>query len=258
MTRRKAPKGPLRKKGDDAFEFRGDLLDALGRQHWEPAELKAFFDAVKGDPFWEPYFMIQYFWGCRVSEPALLAVSDVSVKKKRIVITRLKKNAASEKTPDGVSEDVHDLPAALIPHVKTILAWRKDNNQEGSMWLFPSKVRRGWKPEMVERLSHLRRNPDNLIDAAVSRQSATRWFQKFAEEADIPDTKNLRRTHVLRHTRATLLFAGGANSDYVKRYLGHSFLSTTEKYIHAADELRRRHEEAGTAMIGFDGVLGDD
>ncbi len=53
------------------------------------------------------YFFIQFFFGCRLSEPALIFEEDVSVKRRKIVIRRLKK--AREK--DGFLETVYDIGA---------------------------------------------------------------------------------------------------------------------------------------------------
>lgn len=42
--------------------------------------------------------------------------------------------------------------------------------------------------------------------------------------------------HMLRHTMATHMLWGGVNIQEIQKMLGHSFLSTTERYTHVTDE----------------------
>lgn len=253
--KQRAPLKPLQRKRDGGF--RGDHLRVQNRKHWEPEEVEAFFAAIRKarNPYWEAYFKIQYFWGCRISEPALIGLHDVNLEGQpaEIVITRLKKNAGNAETPEGVQADVHEVPAALVETLTAHLEFRA--NLRESAWLFPSPKRRAWKPTLTERMAILRRDAHDPKDAAVSRMSAHTAFKDFADAADIPDTRHLRRTHVLRHTRATLLVAAEAPLDYVKRFLGHEDLRTTEKYVHAAKQIQERYDAQGLNLKGLDGIL---
>ena len=63
----------------------------------------------------------------------------------------------------------------------------------------------------------------------------TRQFTKFLKRHDIPH----RKFHALRHTSATLLLSSGTNIKTVASRLGHTQISTTNRYVHAlrdADE----------------------
>lgn len=260
MASRKRTRAPLQPlpRARGATGFRGDLVRDEHRRHWEPPEVQAFFEAAREDPFWGPYFQVQYFWGCRVSEPALIGSADLSLDKQEVVITRLKKNAGRKETPFGVREQVHAVPDDLLPAFESVLEWRVENGREDSAWLFPSLRRMHWRrPDLQERMGILRRNAEDPSDAAVSRMAAHRRFKAFADAAGIPRTQHLRRTHVLRHTRATLLIAGGATLDYVKRFLSHEDLRTTEGYVHAAKALKEQYEQQGLQMLGVEGVFDD-
>ena len=62
--------------------------------------------------------------------------------------------------------------------------------------------------------------------------SPTQWFSKFLKRHNLPHKK----FHALRHTSATLLLTSGANIKEVSSRLGHSQLSTTNRYLHAVAE----------------------
>lgn len=63
----------------------------------------------------------------------------------------------------------------------------------------------------------------------------TRWFSKFLKKHNITH----RKFHALRHTSATLLLSSGANIKTVSSRLGHTELSTTNRYVHAVEETDR-------------------
>lgn len=69
----------------------------------------------------------------------------------------------------------------------------------------------------------------------MNPMTPTRQFDKFLEKNGIPH----RKFHALRHTSATLLLSSGTNIKNVAARLGHTQLSTTNRYVHAlrdADE----------------------
>lgn len=69
----------------------------------------------------------------------------------------------------------------------------------------------------------------------INPQTPTKQFLKFLARHGIPH----RKLHALRHTSATLLLSSGTNIKNVASRLGHTQLSTTNRYVHAikdADE----------------------
>ncbi|MDE7469746.1 MAG: tyrosine-type recombinase/integrase [Desulfovibrionaceae bacterium] len=61
----------------------------------------------------------------------------------------------------------------------------------------------------------------------LSRREAQRIVQKYSKYADIP---NKITPHIFRHSFATHLLENGADSKSVQELLGHSKLSTTQRY----------------------------
>jgi len=79
-------------------------------------------------------------------------------------------------------------------------------------------------------------------------QSLTRWgisfiLKRYVEMArkDIGFTVNFPVTpHVLRHSKAVGMLKSGINLIYIKDFLGHSNISTTEVYARADSEMKRK------------------
>jgi len=79
----------------------------------------------------------------------------------------------------------------------------------------------------------------------MNPQTPTRQFTKFLARHGIPH----RKFHALRHTSATLLLMAGTNIKNVASRLGHTQLSTTNRYVHA---LRDADE---TAAMTFESLI---
>ena len=69
----------------------------------------------------------------------------------------------------------------------------------------------------------------------MNPHTPTHWFSDFLERNNLPH----RKFHALRHTSATLLLTSGANIKTVSSRLGHSELSTTNRYVHAVETADR-------------------
>ncbi len=201
------------------------------RQYLEPQELVSFFKLMPPTSYWFPYFYIEYFYGCRLSEPALITDDDVNMKKRQITIRRLKKD--SEK--DGYREHTYEMDERIIACVKTAQRWKEVKGFEENPFLFASNRQRTSGEVGAERLSQLR-NSDGW--QAVSRFTAHRMFQKVAEAIKL--SKELQHSQVLRHTRAVILLAAGAPIEKVTFLLEHSSFKMTERYIPIAESLRPR------------------
>ena len=88
----------------------------------------------------------------------------------------------------------------------------------------------GWERE----LSH------GLQIGTEERKEIRRFWRQMQREAEIPDV----RIHDLRHTFASLLVSGGASLEMVGRLLGHSQMSTTQRYAHFMDSPLRAGVDA--------------
>jgi integrase len=221
-----------------AGRFRGDEVRDGERKYLEPMEVRALFQALSPEPFWTGYFRLQYYFGCRVSEPAIILKEDVELEKKRILIRRLKQ--VSRREDGGFQVRDYDLPDKLIALLRPVQKMVPDANP----WFFGSAVRR--KHAGKARMCQIRRLDDGW--SSVSSASAELHFKAAASEAGIP--ANLAHTHVLRHTRATLMIAGGARLEDVQFLLGHTKLVTTQMYVGWAQAMRKRMEGTAEMALG--------
>lgn len=244
--------------------FRGQEIVDAQREHLEPDEVKRLFDVLKPDPYWFGYFRLQYFFGCRISEIALILKEDVSVEDKGIIIRRLKKRRfplvsyvddkgrkrrKMDKTTEpgaGFREHVY----TLTPHLQQVVEGVLQVAPKQNPWLFGSRgsaASRRTTPQ--DRLGQLRRVEDRgKVWRAVSRDTAHTAFVTAAEVAKLPES--LRHSHVLRHTRATLMLAAGAKPEDVKELLGHASIDITHTYLHVAKSLKLRMDTSAELGLG--------
>lgn len=206
------------------------------RSYLTPEELRAFFLAIRQDSFfptstvdrsfWYSYFLLQYRFGCRLSEPALIRNSDINPISATITIRRLKK----EKEPNGYREHVCVLDARACSAVAATEAWKRLGGYADNPFLFAARRRRSSELVGDERLSKLR---DLDGWQSVSRFTTYRTFCRLATAAKIPH--ELQQAGVLRHTRAVVLLSLGVSIEETKLRLGHSATRITKKYLAAAE-----------------------
>ncbi len=136
-------------------------------------------------------FLLAYRHGLRASEVGLLRVSDLDLKRLRVMLHRLKGSLSGE----------HPLQA---DEARVLKAWLKSRDTDSPI-LFPS--RRG---------------------LPISRQMLDVLMKGYAEEIAIP--KDKRHFHVLKHSIATHLLDAGAELRFVQDWLGHSNIQNTVIY----------------------------
>lgn len=263
--------------------FRGHEVIDRNRKHLEPGELSKLFDALKALPddegaFWFGYFRLEYYFGTRMSETALVLREDVDFDTGEILIRRLKqrrfptklitvidpttgKPVTDPRTGKHITRRVKDPLAeegtgfrecvyTLPPHMLDVLRAvpKPPRKWSGNPWLFwsPTAPLPDTAPDAVERMANIRRTTGGW--RSISRSSADNLFRDTALDAGIPD--RLAHTHVLRHTRATLMLADGAPEEHVQHLLGHSSISTTRKYIGIAKSLRMRLNTGAELGLG--------
>jgi integrase len=244
--------------------FRGHEVIDEKRKHLEPAELSRLFSVLKNarddyfGPFWYGYFRLQYYFGCRISEIAILLKEDVSFEERMIIIRRLKKrrfkkdeNGVPEEIGPGYEECVYGLPDLLVGPLQDVL---KDHPKKGisdrNPWFFASRITQRLPKQESDRMAQIRRIPrhPNGFWRAVSRDNADEHFRVAARRAEIPE--RLCHSHVLRHTRATLMLAEGAPEEDVKFLLGHTSINTTRRYLGLAKTLRLRLQTSAELGLG--------
>jgi type 1 fimbriae regulatory protein FimB len=136
-------------------------------------------------------FLLAYRHGLRASEIGLLRVSDLDLKRLRVMLHRLKGSLSGE----------HPLQA---DEARALKAWLKSRDTDSPI-LFPSRR-----------------------SLPISRQMLDVLMKGYGEEAAIPTDK--RHFHVLKHSIATHLLDAGAELRFVQDWLGHSNIQNTVIY----------------------------
>jgi site-specific recombinase XerD len=149
-----------------------------------------------------------YLCGLRISECVSLQIGDVHFDESRIHVHR-SKGAKSRYIP-------------LARKTLNLLKTQWDSHQ-GKIFIFPSK---------------------SNLDAAGIPSTLNKVFKLAASEAGI--TKRGICVHSLRHSYATHLLDLGVPTEHVKVLMGHSNITTTEKYLHITksgfDQTKRKVE----------------
>ena len=136
-------------------------------------------------------FLLAYRHGLRASEVGLLRVSDLDLKRLRIMLHRLKGSLSGE----------HPLQT---DEARALKAWLKSKDTDSPI-LFSS--RRG---------------------LPISRQMLDVLMKAYGEQVAIPMDK--RHFHALKHSIATHLLDADADLRFVQDWLGHSNIQNTVTY----------------------------
>ncbi len=75
---------------------------------------------------------------------------------------------------------------------------------------------------------------------ALSRYGVTYILKKYAAQAELDNNSRKISPHVLRHTKAMHLLRAGVNMIYIRDFLGHVDISTTEIYARIDAETKRK------------------
>ena len=171
--------------------------------------------------------------GCRRGELVALkwdsidfTDSTVTVKRSNYKLTGKEISSKAPKTRRSTRKIA--VPEYLIGMLKSLRSEQeKDRRRLGDKWVGTGWIFTQWNGKPM--------NP----------QTPTKQFSKFLEKNNIPH----RKFHALRHTSATLLLSSGTNIKNVASRLGHTQLSTTNRYVHAVQDADRAAAEAFEALI---------
>lgn len=182
----------------------------------------------------------------------LLSMPDVSTKQGRrhlVLLTVLYDTAArvSELVDIRIRDVRLDFPAVITLHgkgrkVRTIPIMKQT-----------AELLREY---LAENRIDTKHNPDmplfwNSRQNKMTRSGVTYIVQKYTDAAretslDIPLKIS---PHIFRHTKAMHLVQANVNPIYIKDYLGHADISTTEVYARADNEAKRAALEKATAHL---------
>ena len=80
----------------------------------------------------------------------------------------------------------------------------------------------------------------NQKGQALSRYGITYILKKYVSQAELDGDTRKISPHVLRHTKAMHLLRAGVNMIYIRDFLGHVDISTTEVYARIDAEMKRK------------------
>lgn len=80
----------------------------------------------------------------------------------------------------------------------------------------------------------------NKKGQALSRYGVTYILKKYSTQASLESDLKKISPHVLRHTKAMHLLRAGVNMVYIRDFLGHVDISTTEVYARIDAEMKRK------------------
>ena len=162
--------------------------------------------------------------GCRRGELTSLKWSDINFEKCEITVSKslyqLKGEKAKTKRTKNKKKRVVTIPEYCIELLRLLRIEQTEKR---------FKLGTAWNG-----------TADNYVfiknDGSVMHPSTpTEQFNDFLQRHDLKHIK----FHALRHTSATLSLLNGANIKQVAARLGHSQLSTTNRYLHAIQEADR-------------------
>lgn len=82
-------------------------------------------------------------------------------------------------------------------------------------------------------------------EGRIPYSMARKWVLSWGEESGLNSKYDALHPHLLRHALASHLLRRGAKLPHIQKLLGHSRLSTTEKYTHLeVDDLIRAYDKA--------------
>jgi len=92
----------------------------------------------------------------------------------------------------------------------------------------------------------------NKKDEKLTRAGLSYILKKYVEKAMV-DHKDLfpdkMSAHVIRHSKAMHLLQGGVNLIYIRDFLGHSSVTTTEIYAKSNPEIKRKAIEEASLKV---------
>lgn len=182
-----------------------DLLKAMKREEKIPTvltrdEVSRILNGLKIFRYRVFYYTL-YSCGLRISECLNLKVSDIDSKRMKLIVRK------------GKGRKDREIP--LAPQTLKLLRkyWKEHKNP---VWIFPAPGRSGLK------------RPIATTHCASS--SMTIPLQQLLKEIKFP--KKGVCPHTFRHSYATHLLEAGVDIRNVQRFLGHTDIKTTVKYLH--------------------------
>jgi integrase len=207
----------------------GDIikLPSIGEQKTEiftKQELSAMFAALENESnMFRCLIYLAIATGCRRGELVALEWSDIDFMNGTVSVSKSAYQITGQ--PTGIKDTKsHKSRIIKIPDIciSLLKKWKSEQVERrfkiGSAWIGNNWI-------------FIQDNGSILYPT-----SPTLMFRKFLKRHNLPHKK----FHALRHTSATLALSNGVNIKAVGARLGHSQLSTTNRYVHAIEEAEKQ------------------
>lgn len=173
--------------------------------------------------------------GCRRGELVALKWENIDFQGNTVSVKQSNYKLRGEEIKSKAPKTRHSTRKIAIPEYLTEMLRSYHSEQEKTRRQLGDKwIGEGW---MFTQWNGKPMNP----------QTPTKQFSKFLEKNNIPH----RKFHALRHTSATLLLSSGTNIKNVASRLGHTQLSTTNRYVHALQEADKAAARTFETLILF-------
>ena len=175
------------------------------------------------DARYRAYCTLVYQCGLRLNEAIRIKPTDVKGERLVIHITKTKVYKARE--------------VPITPQMLQRLRdfWSFHRNEK---WLFPG-VGRGWKGAVLSLQQAMHRSVKPMSKASIWQA-----IKVAVAECGLSRSHEHISTHTLRHSFATHMLEGGASLLQVAKYLGHSALKNTIRYLHVTEISEKKGRDA--------------
>lgn len=213
-------------------------LPSIGEQTTEiftKEELSEMLNCLNNEPLmFQTLICLAIATGARRGELVALTWKDIDLERGIITIS---KSAYAYKGQTGVKDTkTHKSRVVKIPTVciNLLEEWRIEQAEKrlklGTVWIGENWV-------------FIQNNGKMLYPT-----SPTLMFSKFLKRNNLKHKK----FHALRHTSATVALSSGVNIKAVAARLGHTQLSTTNRYVHAIEEAEQKAADVIGEILTID------
>ncbi len=204
----------------------------------EEKEIKNLLECLEEEPImWKVLIHLALCTGCRRGELAALQWKDIDWEKKQVKISKSMyyiNGIRGIKLPKSNSS----YRTITIPdYMIQMLKYYKNRQMEQKL----ISIQNWNSNDML----FITQKGEFIATGYISA-----WFKKFLKRHNLPHIK----FHALRHTAATILLISGTNIKTVSNRLGHSSLSTTNRYVHALADADKAAADTLEQKLNFNKI----
>ena len=196
-------------------------------------EASAIVEALQNEPLqFQVCIQLAIISGARLGELVALKFSDADCENHKVLFQRSAYKLRGKPTATKPPKDYDVRIVSVTPEVSALIQLLKEEKQHIAEELGTAWHDEGWLFTQWD-------------GTEMHVQTPSKQFKKFLMKNGF----TIRKFHCLRHTSATLLIYSGVNLQQVKSRLGHSSISTTQRYLHAVKDADTEAANALQALL---------